>query len=423
MSKELKALEKTNGTNVGEKKKVKKKKACKYWQYRDFDDVGLYIGKTGKLYGSEAKKLKNIYCQVYSTENLVRSAWKAQKGKGRRTEIENFNDVICENLSDLWEMLYYQTYSPGEYRLKEILDPKKRIISIAPFYPDRIIHHCIINVLSQHWTSLFIANTYACIEGRGTHQCMMDVHKALIEDKQGTLYCLKIDIRKYFDSVDHRAMKRIVRYTIADEQMLWLIDTIIDSNGKDKGLPIGNYTSQYLANLYLAYFDHWVKEDLGIKYYYRYMDDMVVLAEDKTTLHCVLNMFALYLGSELKLEIKDNWQIFPVDDRGIDFCGFRQNHHGIMLRKSILMKFYKKYRNMIDDLPQIKTEEDIKHLFPSEYGWIIRCDAVHSTWIFNKLIQDGNKHFINRTDSSRKACQNRRSPQRTGNSVVQSQHG
>lgn len=74
MSKELKALEKTNGTNVGEKKKVKKKKACKYWQYRDFDDVGLYIGKTGKLYGSEAKKLKNIYCQVYSTENLVRSA-------------------------------------------------------------------------------------------------------------------------------------------------------------------------------------------------------------------------------------------------------------------------------------------------------------------------------------------------------------
>lgn len=111
------------------------------------------------------------------------------------------------------------------------------------------------------------------------------------------------------------------------------MDKIIDSNGKDKGLPIGNFTSQYLANLYLAYFDHWVKEELakivmkrfGVKiYYYRYMDDMVILCADKEALHFVLDMMGLYLGGELKVEIKSNWQIFPVDARSIDYVGFKQ---------------------------------------------------------------------------------------------------
>ncbi len=259
---------------------------------------------------------------------------------------------------------------------------------IAPFYPDRIIHHCILNVLGETWTRVFISNTYACIKGRGIHKCLNDIKRALNKDKKGTKYCLKIDIKKFYDNVNHDCLKRIIRYKIEDKQMLRLLDKIIDSNGEIKGLPIGNFTSQYLANLYLSYFDHFVKEDLRIKYYYRYMDDMVILHSDKETLRYYLDMMGLYLGSQLKLEIKENWQIFPVDSRSIDFLGFKINHHNILLRKGILKRFYKKYER-IKKTHDIKDLDTFKHLFPSEYGWIINCSEQHINHIFNKCINNG----------------------------------
>lgn len=370
--------------------------------YKDFDDVGYYIGDTGRMYLSDTKKLKNVYPLIYSNENLTLSQYTAQKGKGSRREIDNFNNNILENLDNLYDMLKNETYEPGEYRVKVIKDPKERTIMIAPFYPDRIIHHCIINVLGVFWQHLFIENTYACIKGRGTHKCMIDVHKALISDKRGTKYCLKIDIRKFYDNVDHSALKRILRYRIADQSLLRLLDKIIDSNGKEKGLPIGNFTSQYLANIYLCYFDHWMKEYMGVKYYYRYMDDIVVLDSSKERLHYILDMMGLYLATELKVEIKANWQIFPVDDRCIDYVGFKQNRYGIMLRKSILKRFYTKYEK-IRKHSNIKNIEDMKHLFPSEYGWIIRCSEEHSKFIFNNCINNGDKCFDNRSLGSDKA--------------------
>jgi retron-type reverse transcriptase len=341
-----------------------------------------------ELYFENSKRLKNIYPLVYATSNLVKSQYKAQKGKGIRKEITRFNDNICENLAQIYEVLASETYIPGAYRTKIIHEPKERVIMIAPFSPDRIIHHCIINVLGEFWSKLFITQTYACIKGRGTHKCMEDIHEALLTDKKGTKYCLKIDIKKFYDNVDHSVLKRIIRYRIADEQMLRLLEKIIDSNGKDKGLPIGNYTSQYFANLYLTYFDHWIKEYLMIKYYYRYMDDIVILNQSKEFLHKLLGKMGLYLGTELKLEIKHNWQIFPVDVRGIDYVGFKQNHYGILLRKGILARFYKKW-NRVRKQYNISNETEIKHLFPSEYGWIIRCSEEHSKFIINNCINNG----------------------------------
>ena len=390
--------------------------------YEDFEDVGNYIGNTGKIFISPTKKLRNIYPLLYDNANIIRAQYNAQKGKGDRTEIKRFNDNLNENLADLYDMLRDETYQPGEYRIKIIYEPKERVIMIAPFYPDRIVHHCIINVLGQHWYHIFTSNTYACIKGRGIHKCMEDVHRALVTDRAGTRYCLKIDIRKFYDNVDHSALKRIIRYTIADEQMLRLLDKIIDSNGKEKGLPIGNFTSQYLANLYLAYFDHWAKEELGVKYYFRYMDDIVVLGASKEWLHYVLDAFGLYLGAELKVEIKPNWQIFPVDDRSIDYVGFKQNHYGILLRKGILLRFYEKLEKTRKKY-EIKDENDIKHLFPSEYGWIIRCSEEHSSFIFNKCLNNGKKQCIDyRPDRQRAASHYRRSQKRTGDNPLQPQH-
>ena len=344
--------------------------------YEDFEDVGNYIGNTGKIFISPTKKLRNIYPLLYENANIIRAQYNAQKGKGDRTEIKRFNDNLNDNLADLYDMLRDETYKPGEYRVKIIYEPKERVIMIAPFYPDRIIHHCIINVLGKHWYHIFTSNTYACIKGRGIHKCMEDVHRALITDRAGTRYCLKIDIRKFYDNVDHSVLKRIIRYTIADDQMLRLLDKIIDSNGKAKGLPIGNFTSQYLANLYLAYFDHWV-------------------------------------------EIKPNWQIFPVDDRSIDYVGFRQNHYGILLRKGILLRFYEKLEKTQKKY-EIKDEDDIKHLFPSEYGWIVRCSKEHSSFIFNKCLRNGEKQcFDYRPDLKGSACSYRRSQKRSRHHSLQ----
>lgn len=374
------------------------------YQYSDFEDCGLYIGDTGKLFCSPAKKLRNVYWQLYTNENLCRALYKAQKGKSDHSDIRRFNRNVSDNMDALWEMLRYETYQPAGYRVKTIFEPKERVIMIAPFFPDRIIHHCVINVLGQHWTSIFIKNTYSCIKGRGTHKCMLDVRNAMKRDKKGTRMCHKTDIKKCYDNIDHAALKLIIRLTIADEQLLRLLDKIIDSNGKDKGLPIGNYTSQYLANLYFSYFDHWVVEELaalvkrlfGCKlYYFRYMDDMVFLAESSEALHFVLDMAGLYLAAELKVEFKHNWQIFPVDDRSIDFVGFKQNHFGVLMRKSILLRFYRKSIKVAKRKP-IRDLTDIMHLFPSEYGWTKRCSDWHKENIFNTIIRNGQKHFINR---------------------------
>lgn len=372
-----------------------------FYQYSDFEDTGLYIGESGKMLLSPGKRLKNVYDLLYTPENLIESAHKAVAGKEDKSEVQAFKEDFLENLDNLWEMFGNETFEPGPYTECTIYEPKERKLLIAPFFPDRIVHQCIINVLSEHWLHIYTENTYACIKGRGIHKCKNDVGKALKNDKKGTRYCLKTDISKFYDNVDHGCLKGIIRYTIADNRLLRLLDKIIDSNGKSKGLPIGNYTSQYFANLYLAYFDHYVMEILAplvwklfhVKlYYFRYMDDMVFLCESKEALFYILDMAGLYLATELKLEFKHNWQVFPTDDRSIDFVGYVQNHYNCLLRKTILTKMYRKSL-IIGKATPIKDENDIKHNFSSEYGWIIGCSEIHRDRIFNTLIENGSKCF------------------------------
>ncbi len=354
-------------------------KDTRFYDYEDFEDCELKI--------KDGKRLKNLYPYFISTENLIKSQHSAQNGKKQTNELKQFNENIVENMQKLYNSLEDESYQPGGYRIKVITEPKEREIMIAPFYPDRIVHHCIINIMKKTWTKVFINNTYACIKGRGIHKCVDDVNKALKNDFRGTKYCLKMDVKKFYDNIDHACLKRIICYRIADEQFLRLLDKIIDSNGLEKGLPIGNYTSQYLANLYLAYFDHWIKEDLGVKYYFRYMDDMVILHHDKDKLHYYLDMIGLYLGTELKLTIKKDWQIFDVDERSIDFVGFKMNHYNTLLRKSILKRFYKKYVRIKKE-NNIRDLDTFKILFPSEYGWIIKCSKLHKNYILNNCINN-----------------------------------
>ncbi len=228
-------------------------------------------------------------------------------------------------------LLKNREYKTSKYTTFKIFEGKERVISRLPYWPDRITHHAIMNLLEPLFVSTFISQTYSCIKERGILAATMAVREALT-DEAATKYCLKLDIKKFYHNINHEVLKRLLRRKIKDNDLLWLLDEITDSA---PGVPIGNYLSQYLANFYLSYFDHWLKEVKGVKYYYRYADDMVVLAGSKEYLHQLLAEMRDYLSSELKLTIKENYQIFPVEARGIDFVGYVKRHNYVLVRPLI----------------------------------------------------------------------------------------
>lgn len=243
-----------------------------------------------------------------------------------------------------------------------------------------------MNIMEPIWVNLFISQTYSCIKERGIHKLAKDIKKALGKDPEGTKYCLKLDIVKFYPSIDHNILKNIIRRKIKDKQLLRILDEIIDSAD---GVPIGNYLSQFFANLYLTYFDHWIKEELKIKYYYRYADDIVILGDDKEKLHNILIAIKFYLKYNLKLGVKPNYQVFPVDSRGIDFVGYRFFHTHTLLRKSIknrLWKLISKYEQ-----EQISLQELDRRLC-SYFGWLKYCDSKH---LLEKIEQKCGLFFSN----------------------------
>lgn len=247
---------------------------------------------------------------------------------------------------------------------------KDREIWKLPYFPDRIIHHCIVNVCEGIWLRGFIRDTYASLPGRGVHDGVRRIRKAL-KDVKATQCCLKLDVRKFYQSVDHEALKVCLRRKIKDAEVLSLIDLIIDSA---PGVPIGNYSSQYFANVFLSDFDHWIKEQLGVRYYFRYCDDLVLLGSDKEVLHHLRVKISERL-TEMHLDLKRNWQVFPVDARGIDFLGYRFFHGYTLVRKSIVQKFKKKLKR--SEAKSIAAYNgwfvwaDTYNL-RSKYGWVYR---------------------------------------------------
>ena len=336
-----------------------------------------------------ARKIYNFYWRVCDPQNVLHATNNTIRGKKDRHDVRRLLDgSYIQSMNNVWEMLDKQTYVPSKYHTKIINDGKERRLIIAPLYPDRIIHHCLIDVIEHDLKKLFVTNTYACIKGRGIHSCMYDLNRALQNDRQGTKYCLKIDIYHYYESIVHSILKDIIAHKYGDKQMLWLMNTIIDSTEGNVGLPIGFLTSQHFANWYLTPFDHWLKEELRIKYYYRYMDDMVLLSNSKEHLFEVLEKMRVYLRSKLQLEIKGNWQVFPVDARSIDFVGYKSNHYNILARKSILYRYWRKLRKVAKKYGGI-DDDTIKHELSAHWGWLQHCSEEHK----NKIVELSKKQI------------------------------
>lgn len=295
-------------------------------------------------------------------ENLILADEIARRGKKNQYGVQVHDENREENIRQLHQMLLDKSYRTSLYNTFPVFDPKERLIFALPYFPDRIVHHAIMNILEPIFVSVFTADTYSCIKGRGVHKCSRNLKKALRNDNEGTTYCLKLDIKKFYPNVDHAILKQLLRKKIKCADTLVLLDEIIDSA---PGVPIGNYLSQYFANFYLAYFDHFVKEVLGVKHYFRYADDIVILSDSKDDLRYTFGMISDYLAVELNLEIKGNWRIFPTKD-GIDFCGYVHYHTHTLLRKSIKKRFAR----------ALKRKHSLQTIAAYK-GWADHCDSKH----------------------------------------------
>ena len=229
------------------------------------------------------KRYGNLIEKIASIENIEIADKKARKGKTKSLRFIREHDKHKEeDYKYLSNALLTGTYKTSKYDTFKIYEPKERVIYRLPYFPDRVAHHAIMNVMEPIWVSQFIPQTYSCIKGRGIHKAVKDIKRDLRKFPEETKYCLKMDIRKFYPSIDHEILKQIIRKKIKDKVLLTVLDEIIDSTD---GVPIGNYLSQFFANLYLAYFDRWCKEELKCRFYYRYADDITILSGNKEFLH------------------------------------------------------------------------------------------------------------------------------------------
>lgn len=317
------------------------------------------------------KRYGYLYPKIRDMENIKLAHKNARKGKMHYPEVQMVNANEEKYLQLIQDMLRDKTFKNSKYEIYIKNDSgKDREIYKLPYFPDRIIHHCIMQVLEPIWVKTLIADTYSSLRGRGIHNGVRRIKKAL-KDKENTQYCLKMDVRKFYPSIDHKILKSIIRQKIKDKDVLWLLDEIINST---KGVPIGNYLSQYFGNLYLSGFDHWMKEQKNCKYYFRYCDDIVVLHSDKKHLAQLRMDVSDYLKMCLNLNLKENWQVFPVYKRGIDFLGYRFFHNHTILRKSIATRFKQRMKDIKENHEQLTLINIVSGVM-SYCGWMKFADS------------------------------------------------
>ncbi|MDE0426804.1 MAG: reverse transcriptase/maturase family protein [Candidatus Poribacteria bacterium] len=350
------------------------------------------------------KTYNRLFQRICSFENLLSAARKAQRSKRFQTDVARFNFHLEKEVYRLQTELQTQTYRPGAYHEFYVYEPKLRKISAAP-YRDRVVHHALCNVVEPIFERTFIYDSYACRKGKGTHKA---VHRFTAFSRKNA-YVLKCDIKKYFPSIDHDILKTQFRRKIRDAGVLWLMALIVESSNpqeyvreyfqgddlltslnRQRGIPIGNLTSQFFANIYLNGFDHSVKEDLKCRYYIRYVDDFVVLENDKARLHQVKAEMDTYL-TQLRLKLHPHkCQVSPVKD-GTDFLGYRIFPTHRRLRASSVRRARRRLRRLVQDYEADKiTWADVNHSVQSWLGHIKHADtyglrrAIFSETVFRR---------------------------------------
>lgn len=323
------------------------------------------------------KRVGFLYEKVYDKENIRKAIINAQKGKSHYRGVINVNKSPEKYVDLLHDMLKNKTYETSEYKVYTKIDKgKEREVYKLPFFPDRICHWAIIQIVEPYFLNKLNHCTHSAIPERGIHSAFKQLDDYMRNNIEETKYCLKMDVKKYYPSIPHRELKKMYRGIFKDPHLLWLIDEIISSGGDGVGVPIGNYLSQYSGNLFLYKFDRWLKEDLRLNYYIRYMDDMVILHHDKRFLHELKLKIEKYLEVELKVSIKGDWQVFPSRTRGIDFVGYRHFGDYILLRKSIALSLKRKMNKIVKNINNGRSLTYNEWCSVNSYkGWLKWCDG------------------------------------------------
>lgn len=293
-----------------------------------------------------SKRVNNIFFDKLKFKNMIAAYEKTSQGKKKYKEIINYEMDLANNITQTLKQLYNGTYQVGKYREFQIYEPKKRIIQSLPF-KDRIVQQWYVEeFIKPIFIPKFIEDTYACIDGRGVHKGVKKLNRYMYNysKKNENLYILKCDISKFFYSINKEKLFNIIKRKVKDKQFLELTKLLIYHNNELKGIPIGNYTSQYFANIYLNELDHFVKEKLKIKYYVRYMDDFILLLKDKEQAKEALNEIREFLENKLDLKLNKKTNYFKMK-QGVIFCGYKIYNDHILLRKDNKKKIYKKVKN------------------------------------------------------------------------------
>jgi len=327
------------------------------------------------------KTYKHLFEKLYSWDNLESAYWKARKHKSNNPAIREFENHWQLHLATLHRELKTRMYKPRPLKTFILRDPKTRTICVSDFR-DRVVHHALINIIQPIFESRFIHDSYASRNGKGTFAALKRFTyflrkvtkngKCIPESTNANVVCgfaFKADIKHYFDTVDHSILLEILGKRIKDTGVLWLAKVILNnynSESPDKGMPLGNWTSQFFANIYLNELDQFVKHVLKAKYYIRYVDDFVILHYSKSTLQECEKQIKEFLQT-LKLELHPNkCQIVPLC-RGVSLLGFRTFYHYKLVRQRNIRKIWNKFREMVDAYEVQKVE--VSEILNTLQGW------------------------------------------------------
>ncbi len=304
------------------------------------------------------KSYSNLFEQVIDTDNLIEAIRESSRGKRQRDDVLEVFDNIYYHIHIIQDMLVNEKFVPEKHKICHIKDgtTKKDREIIKPSYQyEQIIHHAVIRVIYPELLSSSYIYSCGSMPYKGVHSGAKAIERWIRTDYVNTKYIFKCDIRHFFGNIDLKILyKKLDKRYGKDVKFMRLIKKILSVN--KKGLPLGYYTSQWFANYYLQEFDYYVKQVLKVKHYVRYMDDMVFFASSKQELHEIKRKVEKFLNDNLKLELKDNWQIFKFNyynkktnrwqGRFLDFMGFRFYRNKTTLRKNILIKMTRKARQI-----------------------------------------------------------------------------
>ena len=310
------------------------------------------------------------------TEQNIRVAHQcASRGKKWYDEVREYDKDPDRYTKQIVEMLKDRTYVPLPYhKFQRQEHGKLRDIYKSHYYPERVIQWGVTLVIDPIVQRQYTKNTYSAIKDRGIHRALTDVQSDLKKHPE-LKYALKFDIKKYYPSIDRDLLIEDYRHLFKDDGLLWYLETNIKT-APDTGILIGNYLSQTSGNFYLSPLDHLLKEDYGVDCTYRYMDDVVVLGETSAELHALKTDIFGYLAAERHLTVKPDYQVYPIDARGIDFVGYKIFPDYALLRKSTKLRMEKAMTKIADKVAAgVELTYSDFCRFGSYKGWLLPCNS------------------------------------------------